>query len=122
MRSRLLTFVGTAALTLGGLVVSASPAAADNTHCYGWDTHPDLYSAGGIHFGNGTYIRRGPYTDCDGFGLGYPSHGIDVHCAVINSNNNIWYYVRDTTTGVSGWALDDSLNFDGLQATRTCSS
>src|SRR4051794_19261671 len=38
MRSRLLTLAGTVALTLGGLTATAGPAAADQAHCYGWDT------------------------------------------------------------------------------------
>ena len=113
MRSRLLTVMGTVALTLGGVLVSAAPAAADPAHCYGWGTHPDLYSAGGIAFANGTNIRRGPYTDCDSFGLGYPSHGIDVHCYVQNSSGNYWVYLRDTTTGVAGWSRLDALSWNG---------
>jgi hypothetical protein len=113
MRSRLLALMGALALTLGGLLATAGPAAADQAHCSGWNTHPDLYHAGGIHFGNGTYIRRGPYTDCDGFGLGYPSQGIDVHCFVINSSNYAWVYLEDTTTGVAGWSRIDTLSWDG---------
>ncbi|MEO6502233.1 MAG: hypothetical protein ABIQ09_10030 [Jatrophihabitantaceae bacterium] len=120
MRSRLLTVLGAAALALGGLSVSAGPAAADPAHCYGWGTHPDRYSAGGIHFGNGTAIRRGPYTDCDAFGLGYPSHGIDIHCFVFNSSNNIWLYLVDTTTGVAGWSRNDTLTYDGLRSLPAC--
>jgi hypothetical protein len=113
MRSRLLTLVGALALTLGGLVVSAGPAAADPAHCSGWSTHPDLYSSGGIQFGNGTYIRTGPYTDCTGLGLGYPSQGIDVHCARVNSTGNLWVYLQDTSTGVAGWSRIDTLNWNG---------
>ncbi len=113
MRSRLLASMGVLALTLGGLLVSAGPAAADPAHCSGWNTHPDLYNAGGIHFLNGTNIRRGPYTDCDSNGLGYPSHGINAHCFVTNSSGNYWVYVVDTTTGVAGWARIDALNWDG---------
>jgi|GEM_PF-6504761 len=44
------------------------------------------------------------------FGRGYPSHGIDVYCFVINTNGNFWRYVRDTTTGVAGWAADSAIN------------
>jgi hypothetical protein len=113
MRSRLLTLIGALVLALGGLVVSAGPAAADQADCYGWDTHPDLYHAGGVHFLNGTYIRRGPFLHCDGLGLGYPSHGIDVNCFVVNDNGYIWLYLRDTTTGVAGWSRLDTVSWDG---------
>lgn len=113
MRSRLLTLMGAVALALGGLLVAAGPAAADDAHCYGWDTHPDRYSAGGLSFKDGTAIRRGPYTDCDALGLGYHSQGIDVNCFVQNSNGYYWVYLRDTTTGVAGWSRLDALNWDG---------
>ncbi len=110
MRSRLLTLMSALALTLGGSALTASPAAADPAHCYGWNTHPDLHSSGGFSFGNGTAIRRGPYTDCDALGRGYPSHGIDVHCYVRNSNGVYWVYLRNLSTGVNGWSQYDALN------------
>lgn len=109
----MLTLMGALALALGSLLVGAGPAAADQSHCYGWTTHPNLYGAGGIHFKDGTYIRRGPYTDCDGFGLGYPSQGINAHCYVDNTNGVYWVYVEDTTTGVAGWSQLSTLNWDG---------
>lgn len=110
MRSRMLASMGAVALTLGGLLVSASPAAADPAHCYGWNTHPDLYTAGGIKFKDGTPIRRGPYKECDAFDLGRSGHGIDVHCAVINSYNVAWVFVRDTTTDTAGWVRLEHLD------------
>jgi hypothetical protein len=46
--------MGALALTLGGMLVSASPAAAEPTYCNGWTTHPDKYTGGGISFRNTT--------------------------------------------------------------------
>jgi hypothetical protein len=114
-----LTVLGALALTLGGSVVAASPAAADPAHCYGWDTHPDRYTAGGIHFTNGTYIRRGPFMDCSGLGLGYPNHGIDVHC-LVNNGGYLWFYLRDTSTGVAGWARRDTLETVFASSVPSC--
>ncbi len=119
MKARLGTLVAAAVLATGGLALPISPAAADPAHCYG-NSHPDLYSSGAVHFGNGTNLRRGPYTDCDSFGLGYPSHGIDVHCWVLNSSFNVWAYVEDTTTGVAGWARSDALSYDHAVGTPNC--
>jgi hypothetical protein len=104
--------MGALALTLGGSVAAASPAAADPAHCSGWGTPSDNYFAGGYSFKNGTYIRRGPFLDCDGVGLGYPSQGIDVHCVVYNGST-YWVYLRDTSTGKAGWSRLDTLNWDG---------
>jgi hypothetical protein len=51
-------------------------------------------------------------------GLGYPNHGIDVHCVAITGS--YWVYVRDTTTGVNGWARYDALNFSGTVTIPVC--
>lgn len=113
MRSRLLASMGALALTMGGLLATAGPAAADPAHCSGWGTHPDYYSSGGIHFLNGTNIHTGPYTDCNIVGDGYSSQGINAHCGVTNDSNYLWVYVVDTSTGKAGWARIDALSWDG---------
>lgn len=100
------------ALALGGLLVSPGPAAADPAHCSSWGTPSDGYTSGGYSFKSGTAIRRGPHIDCDILGRGYPTEGIDVHCAVWNGSN-YWIYLRDTNDGTKGWARLDSLNWDG---------
>jgi hypothetical protein len=74
--------------------------------------------SGDWRFGDGTAIRRGPFTDCDILGRGYRTQGIDVHCHVYNTNGVLWVYVRDTTTGVAGWARGDTI-FGGTQ-TGSC--
>ena len=120
MRSRLLTLMGAVALTLASLTMSAGPAAADQAHCYNWDTHPDKYSAGGVSYkSGGTYIRRGPYLDCDALGVGYASHNIDVHCMVYNGST-YWLYIRDLSTGVNGWSRLDTVNWDESSVIGAC--
>lgn len=111
--TRLISAAATMALAATTLVIAAAPASADPAHCSGWNNHPDRYSAGGISFANGTALRRGPYTDCDALGRAYPSHGIDVHCQVLNSNGVRWAFVRDTTTGVNGWVSQNAIQGGG---------
>ena len=114
MKSRLLAALGAAAVTASCMVAAASPAAADQSYCYGWDTHPDSYSSGGITMlSGGTQIRRGPYTACDALGTAFPSQSVNVHCARQNSNYYLWFYVVDTTTGVAGWVQSNATNWDG---------
>ena len=111
MRNRLFTLAGALTLAVGGLVaVAASPAAAAS-HCTGFGTHPDLYNSGGISFQNGTNIRTQPYTDCTSVGEGFPSQGINVHCAEPNANGLLWIYLVDTSTGTQGWSRADALNY-----------
>lgn len=106
MRSRLLAIVSGLVLAVIGVVVPASPASA---HCGGHSTHPDLYNAGGISFKDGTRIRTHPHIDCTVLGLGFPGHGIDVHCAT--ETGSLWLFVRNTTTGVNGWGRFDAFNY-----------
>jgi hypothetical protein len=111
MRSRLLAGIAALVLVVTGLTVVASPASA---HCGGHEPHPDRYSAGGISFKSGARIRGYPHTYCAVRGLGYPNHGIDVHCWTEPGppgQGNLWYFVRNTSTGVNGWARYDALNY-----------
>lgn len=101
-------FAGALAFAVGGLLVPASPAGA---HCSGHGIHPDRYSGGGIQFKEGTRIRAYPHkSSCSTvLGLGYPGHGIDVHCAVKTSDLYVWFFLVDTTTGARGWSRSDAV-------------
>ena len=121
MRSRLLATLSGLALAAGVLVGGVLvPATAASAHCSGHGTHPDVYSAGGISFANGTNIRRFPHTsDCsDILGQGFPSQGIDVHCAV--ETGSLWLFVRNTSTGINGWARFDVLRYAMTIVIRDC--
>jgi len=121
MRSRLLATLSGLALAagvlIGGVLVPASSASA---HCSGHGTHPDVYSAGGISWANGTNIRRFPHTsDCSTIlGQGFPSQGIDVHCAV--ETGSLWLFARNTSTGINGWSRFDALNYAHDIIIRDC--
>ncbi|MBO4206078.1 hypothetical protein [Micromonospora echinofusca] len=112
MRSRLLSIASALAFVVSGSMVALVPATPASAHCDGHGTHPDLYSGGGISWGNGTYIRAYPHRDCQAHGQGYPGQGIDVHCATYT--NELWFFVRNTTTGVNGWARRDALNYSSV--------
>ncbi len=118
MRSRLLTIISSLTLVLTSLAVFglSSPASADCSH----PNHPDLYGAGGIHWGDGTAIHTGPHLSCTVVGRGYPSHGIDVHCAT--ETGSLWLFVRNLTTGVNGWVRYDALRYDGTVRIADCAS
>ncbi|MFG3708998.1 hypothetical protein ACGF7U_30315 [Micromonospora sp. NPDC047670] len=120
MRSRLLSIASALALVTSGSVLALMPASPASAHCSGHGTHPDLYSGGAISFGNGTNIRAYPHVDCGSRGLGYPSQGIDVHCATYT--NALWIFLRNTTTGVNGWSRLDALNVSQPTTIADCSS
>lgn len=100
--------VAAAALVVPAFVaVGASSAQA--AQCPGPSQHPDVFSAGTINFTNAAKIRTGPYNECTAVGEGQANHGIDVHCLTVNSNNVVWWYVRDTTTSKEGWVRGTDL-------------
>ncbi len=113
MASRLLAAVGTVALTLGTLLVSAGPAAADPARCGGWAQPHDVYEGGyfsfrSIAFG-GSQLHRGPFNDCDVANTGFAGQGIDVFCLLNNSFGTPYFYVRNTSAGVGGWVRYDEI-------------
>jgi hypothetical protein len=120
MRPRVFSIAAAMMLAITGVAVvgSASPAYA---HCSGHGTHPDLYSGGGISWGDGTAIRSHPHIDCDPpLGRGYPGQGIDVHCAVHTGAD--WVYARNTSTGINGWSREDALNVPNPVFVPVCNS
>ncbi|GAB2592341.1 hypothetical protein GCM10027168_26750 [Streptomyces capparidis] len=120
MRYRLLSILSALAFVMTGSVLTMTPATAAVTHCDGHGTHPDRYASSGVSFGNGTQIRSHPHIGCASVGQGFPGHGIDVHCAIVNST--LWMYVRNTTTGASGWSRVDALRYSRVIEIRDCSS
>lgn len=102
MSSQILRRTG-AVVTVAGLVTIAvaSPAAA---------------AVSGKFTGSGIYIRRCANTTCAADGVGYPSHSVTVYCYVQGgwaAGTNIWYRLRDNTTGVSGYSISTYVDFNG---------
>ncbi|MDP9792610.1 hypothetical protein J2S43_001122 [Catenuloplanes nepalensis] len=114
---------------LAGPVVAASPAAAQpasqtatalgasgNTNgtalamaprC-GWQpSASDPYSVG--FSGAGIRLRSGPSTTCTVLGLGYAGESVTFRCGAVGDDGWAWDYVRNNTTGVSGFVRSDGL-------------
>jgi hypothetical protein len=118
MRSRLLAVAAALVLALGGLVLLVSPASA---HC-GNHQHPDLYNGGGIFFQEpSTVLKEAPHANCDPVSAGFPGDGIDVHCAVINDEEDrVYLFARSGFPGVSGWAREGAFRVPNPVVVRGC--
>ncbi len=112
-------------LTVGGtgvaVVSAATPASATCSHYHTNidTTYGQLFNASNVN------IRTGPHTSCGSLGFGQLSHGVDFHCFTngdrVSANGYTtytWTYLKDTTTGVSGWVADALL--DGLGSGIAC--
>jgi hypothetical protein len=88
--------------------------------------HSNLDPRSGQFFdASGVYIRTGPHTSCTALGQGQLTHNVDYHCWAVGDTVNgwsTWTYLRDTTTGVSGWVSDSLLDYrDGTRgSTYAC--
>ncbi|NES31582.1 hypothetical protein GCE86_03685 [Micromonospora terminaliae] len=103
------------------VVTAAAPASASCSHAHSnIDTKlGTLFNASNVN------IRTGPHTTCGSLGYGQLSHSVDFHCYSngdrVSANGHTtytWTYLRDTTTGVSGWVADALL--DNLGSSVAC--
>lgn len=111
MKFRSLRAYGVAVLLGAAMsVVSlAAPASASCTHGhYDWDT-----TSGKLFDGSYINIRSGPHLSCGVVGTGQLSHNVSFWCYTwgdtITRNGETmhsWTYLKDTSTGVSGWVAD----------------
>ncbi|WFE39420.1 hypothetical protein [Micromonospora sp. WMMD998] len=103
------------------VVGAGAPASASCSH-----SHSNVDNKFGQLFNaTNVNIRTGPHTSCGSLGYGQLSHGVDFHCFAsgdrVSANGRTtytWTYLKDTTTGVSGWAADALL--DNLGANVAC--
>ncbi|MCZ7438656.1 hypothetical protein O7598_19755 [Micromonospora sp. WMMC241] len=111
-----------AVATAGVVVVGgAAPASASCSH-----SHSNIDTKFGQLFNaTNVNIRSGPHTTCGSLGYGQLSHNVDFHCFAsgdrVSANGHTtytWTYLRDTTTGVSGWVADALL--DNLGGNVAC--
>ncbi|MET8065796.1 hypothetical protein ACFYON_21225 [Micromonospora sp. NPDC005686] len=100
---------------------TAGPASAGCSH-----SHSNVDSKFGQLFNaTNVNIRTGPHTTCASLGYGQLSHTVDFHCFAsgdrVSANGHTtytWTYLRDVTTGVSGWVADALL--DNLGGNVAC--
>ncbi|MFI5836281.1 hypothetical protein ACIA5A_21660 [Micromonospora sp. NPDC051300] len=103
------------------VVGGAAPASASCSH-----PHSNIDNKFGQLFNaTNVNIRSGPHTTCGSLGYGQLSHNVDFHCFAsgdrVSANGHTtytWTYLRDTTTGVSGWVADALL--DNLGGNVAC--
>ena len=95
-----------AAGLIGGIPTSAMAASCPDNNHPNYDT-----TSGRLFAGNYINIRTGPSTACTSLGQGQRTHNVQYNCYK-SGENGTWTYLRDTTTGVSGW-VKDSLLSDG---------
>ncbi|MEV0005080.1 hypothetical protein AB0H28_22735 [Micromonospora sp. NPDC050980] len=108
--------------TAGVAVVGgAAPASASCSHYH----HNVDGKFGRLFNATNVNIRTGPHTTCGSLGYGQLSHNVDFHCFAsgdrVSANGHTtytWTYLKDTTTGVSGWVADALL--DNLGGNVAC--
>jgi hypothetical protein len=93
---------------LAGTAFAASPASASaapaaSVNC-SWSPANNS-KAPGMFQQQGVNIRSGPSTSCDVIrGEGYEGQSVTIHCGTGTAQNQVWLYLTDNTTGVTGWS------------------
>lgn len=133
LRKTVLGAVGAGGMLLGTLVMpadagqprptgakAAAPAGGAGTlSCSHGHSNIDPRS-GPFFDANNVLIRTGPHTpECTALGQGQLTHNVDYHCYAFGDSVNgwsTWTYLRNTSTGISGWVNDSLLDFrDGTR-------
>ncbi|MFF5173245.1 hypothetical protein ACFY3U_11465 [Micromonospora sp. NPDC000089] len=81
----------------------------------GW-TPANNGGAAGRFLYDGVNIRSGQFISCTALGAGYTSHSVTYRCWAVGDtvgNWTTWTYLRDNTTGVTGWVTDAYLQDGG---------
>lgn len=94
------------------LLAGGSQTAAPQFAC-GWKPANNSAVAGSFNE-PGVNIRTGQDTSCTILGEGYPGQSVTVHCAQFGGEGFIWDYLTDNTTGKTGWAADQFVNWSGF--------
>lgn len=62
---------------------------------------------------NGANARSGSSTGCAIKGVAYNTQTLDYHCYTAGNDGYTWTFVRNDSTGVTGWIRDDLLSDGG---------
>jgi hypothetical protein len=103
--------------TSAGDRAGTGPAKAMAPRC-GW--LPGANEPRGVGFsGRGFRLRSGPSTTCTVLGLGYAGQSATLRCGAVGDDGWGWSYVRNNSTGVTGFVRNDGLTGVPI-STRAC--
>ncbi|GAA3894977.1 SH3 domain-containing protein [Streptomyces lacrimifluminis] len=88
----------------------ATPAAA---HASCGTTVSDKDSGSWGKRANGANERSGSSTSCTVKGIAYNTQTLDYHCWTVGNDDYTWTYLRNDSTGITGWVRDDLLSDGG---------
>ncbi|MEU8526734.1 MULTISPECIES: SH3 domain-containing protein [Streptomyces] len=91
-------------------MVTATPAAA---HAACGTSVADKDGGSWGKWANGANERSGSSTGCTIKGVAYNTQSLDYHCYTWGNDGHSWTFVRNDSTGVTGWIRDDLLSNGG---------
>ncbi|MFD6170379.1 SH3 domain-containing protein [Streptomyces coeruleorubidus] len=112
MKRRLAAVVPALAAVAMAVPLALSTPASAAASC--GRTASDMDSSSWDRTANGANQRSGSSTGCAILGIAYNTHNLDYHCYTrIGNTSETWTYLRNDTTGTTGWVRDDLLNDGG---------
>ncbi|WP_306316289.1 MULTISPECIES: SH3 domain-containing protein [unclassified Streptomyces] len=110
MKRRIAAVLPAIAMVAVSFPIAMSGSAAAAAAC--GKTASDKDSSSWGKTANGANERTGSSTSCTSKGIAYSSHTLDYHCYT-RAGDYTWTYLRNDTTGVTGWVRDDLLSDGG---------
>ncbi|MDT0270298.1 SH3 domain-containing protein [Streptomyces sp. DSM 44915] len=99
--------IGVTATVAAAIIVAPASTAAAHAGC--GTTVGDRDNSTWVYSAAGANMRQGSGTHCNSNGVAYASHRLDYHCYTIGNDGYTWTYVRNDTTGATGWIRDNLL-------------
>ncbi|MCS0638523.1 SH3 domain-containing protein [Streptomyces sp. LP05-1] len=111
MKRRLAAIVPAVAMAaLAVPLITTTPAAA---HAPCGKTAADKDGSAWGAWANGANTRSGSGIGCISNGIAYNTQRLDYHCYTVGNDGKTWTYLRNDSTGVTGWIRDDLLSNGG---------
>jgi hypothetical protein len=111
MKLRLAALVPALAAVAVAVPLSLATPAAAHAPC--GTTATDIDSSAWNKTANGANERTGSSTGCTIKGIAYNTHRLDYHCYTFANDGSTWTFLRNDSTGVTGWVRDDLLSDGG---------
>ncbi len=111
MKRRLAALVPAVAAVAVAVPLSLATPAAAHAPC--GTTYSDKDGSAWDGKADGANQRSGSSTGCASKGIAYSSHTLDYHCYTVGNDGYTWTFLRNDSTGVTGWVRDDLLSDGG---------
>jgi hypothetical protein len=101
------------AVAMAALAVPVVTATSASAYASCGTTVSDKDGSAQGRYADGANERSGSSTSCVAKGIAYSTQTLNYYCYTVGNDGYTWTYLRNVTTGVTGWVRDDLLSNGG---------